>query len=506
MFNPFKKQIIGLDISDTSIEAVQLLTKNKIEAYNRVKLEPGVVEDGKIKNQDKLVEALKKLFAFPQGKKFSTNNVVSSLPESKLFIYIFRIDKKFQGKELEAEIERRALETIPASIDELYWDFQKVVEDNNNQDIMFIGAPVDIIENHMETLIKAGLKPIFLDFESASMARSLIKDKKKGATMLVDIGARTTIISIYDMGAVRSTVNTNIAGNKFNNELKKQLNISEKEAEKKKRQVGFNENKEEGKVMLVLQSVMQPIIEEIKKSVEYYQEQTGRRVLNIILAGGSSQIPEISDHLKQNLGIEVKVGELLTESAGQVKGVSILLATALGLAMRTYEKDSQINLLPTEPRTEEVDIEKQILREEAKKLKKSNKHLIFPLILLAVPLVIIAATFLYYYYRPPTASTDIKLIESEVLATTSTQPVITEDTSTSIDEIIEPEISITMVTIIETGIGYLNVREGPGTIFTKITTVNVGENFELLEEQEEWYKIKISDDMDGWVFAEYVKK
>ncbi len=66
-----------------------------------------------------------------------------------------------------------------------------------------------------------------------------------------------------------------------------------------------------------------------------------------------------------------------------------------------------------------------------------------------------------------------------------------------------------MVEILPTGLGYLNVRSSPevlsGDQDNKITTVNVGEQFEKVEENSDWVKIKLSDGSLGWVSSQYVK-
>jgi len=67
------------------------------------------------------------------------------------------------------------------------------------------------------------------------------------------------------------------------------------------------------------------------------------------------------------------------------------------------------------------------------------------------------------------------------------------------------------VVILETETGWLNVREGPGVSFEKVTKVDVGEEFIELERKEneageEWVKIQVEEKTVGWVFGEYVKK
>ena len=62
------------------------------------------------------------------------------------------------------------------------------------------------------------------------------------------------------------------------------------------------------------------------------------------------------------------------------------------------------------------------------------------------------------------------------------------------------------VTILETPTGFLRVRQEASINSSEVGRVNPGESYELVEEQEGWYKIKVSSDVVGWVSAQYAKK
>lgn len=63
-----------------------------------------------------------------------------------------------------------------------------------------------------------------------------------------------------------------------------------------------------------------------------------------------------------------------------------------------------------------------------------------------------------------------------------------------------------IIEIQETGVGWLRVREASSGASAEIDKVNPGERYELLEESDDWYKIKLEDDKEGWVSASYVEK
>jgi len=59
-------------------------------------------------------------------------------------------------------------------------------------------------------------------------------------------------------------------------------------------------------------------------------------------------------------------------------------------------------------------------------------------------------------------------------------------------------------TILETGLGWLRVRSGPSVDSSEIQKVNIGETYSVLDEQNGWVKIKISDTTTGWTIKDYL--
>lgn len=63
-----------------------------------------------------------------------------------------------------------------------------------------------------------------------------------------------------------------------------------------------------------------------------------------------------------------------------------------------------------------------------------------------------------------------------------------------------------VVEISQTPTGFLNVRGGPSLNSTLIGSVYPGEKYLFLEEQKDWYRIKLRDGSEGWVYAKYAQK
>ncbi len=49
------------------------------------------------------------------------------------------------------------------------------------------------------------------------------------------------------------------------------------------------------------------------------------------------------------------------------------------------------------------------------------------------------------------------------------------------------------------------MRNAPSVNGVELAKVNVGQTFDVLEEQSGWVKIKVSDTITGWVSSMYVQ-
>lgn len=69
-----------------------------------------------------------------------------------------------------------------------------------------------------------------------------------------------------------------------------------------------------------------------------------------------------------------------------------------------------------------------------------------------------------------------------------------------------PGISVAKVKILETGTGFLRVRDENSLGGTEIGRVTPGEEYEIIEEQPGWYQITLATQEKGWISAQYAEK
>ncbi|MDD5032474.1 MAG: pilus assembly protein PilM, partial [Patescibacteria group bacterium] len=196
---------IGLDISDLSLKLVQLNKvggKIKIQALGKISIPEGLIVEGEIKEQEKVIDIIKKLIDKPKYGRVSSEMAVVCLPETKTFIKLIEIEKTPNNLAdiIEAEIERY----VPMLIDEIYYDWQVIGERDNVQLVLIGAAPKKIVNQYTYLLDKAKLSVEALEIEPISLCRSLLAEESpnfKGGFnknyAIVDIGATRTSLVVY---------------------------------------------------------------------------------------------------------------------------------------------------------------------------------------------------------------------------------------------------------------------------------------------------------------------
>jgi len=98
-----EKKSVGIDIADNSIEVAELhRQKDKIAVISlgRVRLNPGVVEKGRIKDEELLLKAVQKAMAQAVPNPIIEHKAVMAIPDSQIYIHNFEL-KEHNKKERE---------------------------------------------------------------------------------------------------------------------------------------------------------------------------------------------------------------------------------------------------------------------------------------------------------------------------------------------------------------------------------------------------------------------
>ncbi len=348
-----EEQVIGLNISDFSAEAV-ILEKNyktwKVYSFARFRLSPGIVENGQIIQADKLKEELKKLFALGKPHPMKASSVFLSIPDSQVFARVLSLPKSLRHKDLLLAASNKADEFIPEEKEKLIATFKILPVNNGQVEIFYAAAKKELVAAWGHFFESMGIDVIGVTMESVSSLAGLADSVKQDIGLLLDIGARTSIASIFDQDGIKDSIVIPIAGNNLTDAIASKLNISHVAAEEKKHTIGMDSSIDQGEIMWILQGQLQPMADELKKFITFYEENTGKKVKNLFLIGGTAQTKGIDKYFGGNLNLNISSPETIVDYS-KFKLADYLQAVkyvnAFGLARLAQEKKIDINFYQT---------------------------------------------------------------------------------------------------------------------------------------------------------------
>ena len=366
MLNIFQKPAFGIDISDYSVELLALEQLNErlgIRSYARRISVEGIVEDGDIRDKGRLINILGKLLDDVKPKAPSSFRVIASLPESKTFIHVFSLPFDLREREFAQAVRSEARKLIPIDEKEVYFDFLVGDGQGKTRDVFYAACERRIVDEYVQVFEQAGFDLRVLDLESLSIARAVSREiSSSDPVCIVDMGARTTNMFVYERGLIRFSGTIFTGGIYLTQGLAHKLNVLPEKAEALKREVGFDSEREEGKVMLILQSLFQEFISEIKEMKGFYEKKTKKKIQKGFLVGGSSLLPGLVDYLNANIGItftlanpweHIDTSDVIRQEDSEdilhTRVHPILFANVVGLALRGVGPNPEkagINLLP----------------------------------------------------------------------------------------------------------------------------------------------------------------
>lgn len=206
--------------------------------------------------------------------------------------------------------------------------------------VLLTAAPKDLVNRYVEIFKNTGFALVSLDTESFSLIRSLVGNDPS-TVMVVDMDYSVTNISVIQNRIPYLNRSINIGGITITRAIATSLNINMKRAEQFKYDIGvMPEGGTENEIPKTIESVISPIIDEIKYSVNIFKTQGQENIDKIILTGGSSLLPNLPQYISKILNMRVYLGDPWArviypeELKPALAEVGPRFSVAIGLAMK----------------------------------------------------------------------------------------------------------------------------------------------------------------------------
>jgi type IV pilus assembly protein PilM len=335
-----KSEVVGLKIGSSQVTAARVSNDGSPELLQvaREPLPEGIVVGGEVHDIEGLARTLKSLF----GKnKLPKRGVRLGLSNNRIGVRTFEIVGIDDPNQLENAIRFRAQETLPIPLDEAVLDWQILSETLDEATgqvthrVLLVVAYRDLVDRYVAACKKAGIRLAGIDLEAFAMLRALaappepVDGAAPAAQVVVNVGHDRSTFAVSDGRVCEFTRVLGWGGKNLSGAIAKAVDQTPDEVTLIKHvlSLGAQLALHEGIATETLDSAREAVRRELESfarelvsSLRFYQNQPGSLGIGeLVLTGGTAQMPGLADELHRLIGVTVRVGDPLSRVATSTK-------------------------------------------------------------------------------------------------------------------------------------------------------------------------------------------
>jgi type IV pilus assembly protein PilM len=348
---------VGLDVGSTAVRAAEVSVgkgRTTLQRFGQVALREGAVRDGIVLDADVVADAIRTLW---RSARFSTRSVAVGVANQK--VVVRQVDLPWMPlPELRKSLSYHATDLVPMPVDQAVLDFHVVDEMSGEQGkrqwrVLLVAAARDMVNNLLQAVTKAGLKPSMVDLTPFAVLRATATGQLDGpvatrADGVVDIGSGVTNLVVHQGGVLRFARILMMGGGNVTAAVADRAGVPFGQAEGLKQQLGMAPAP--GAVApdpaaRALEASAAALVDEIRGSLDYYLAQPDAVPLGrLLLSGGGGRLTNLAQRLSQATrlpveparafdGLEIGKTRLSDEQITYVEPVATVpVGLALGVA------------------------------------------------------------------------------------------------------------------------------------------------------------------------------
>ncbi len=381
------KKTVALDIGSSTVKVVQMRRVGRgfeLERFGVAEIYPGV--DKKSAGVDRRAARIEAVRQALNQAGISAKHSVSAVGGESIIVRYIQLPDMPEG-ELKGAIRWEAEDYIPFPLDEVNLDSvvlgKSEVGGAPKIDVLLVAAKKDLIAEHISLLKSTDLQPAVIDVDSFAFLNCFEANYMPGASevvALLNIGSELTNINIYLGGVSRFSRDISVAGDTINAGIQQRLNCSYQRADELKLKEGapmaaqedtaseelggsslldtirgtveritgedLAEDSPEFVTAQVIRSVLMNIVNEVKRSIQFFENQpNGKTVDRVAVGGGTAMMKNLDRFLTQELNLPVEIIDPLrnvgiagsTVDKARLDKVRHMLGVSVGLGLRMFD-------------------------------------------------------------------------------------------------------------------------------------------------------------------------
>lgn len=251
------------------------------------------------KREKALTAALNELFRRHSFNARLANICAPGLQVFSKFVKLPPVD----NAKLNQIVQYEARQNVPFPLEEAVWDFQILgASPAGEVEALLVAMKSEAVETLFRVGEAAGLKPQLVDVSPAALCNAFRFNygDQEGCSLLLDIGARTSNILLFENGKVFAR-SISIGASAITQEFVAEAKMPFVKAEELKIKEGFvglggayeePENPHQAALAKIARQVMTRLHIQVNQTIQFYRgQQGGTAPVRLFLAGGASIMP-----------------------------------------------------------------------------------------------------------------------------------------------------------------------------------------------------------------------
>ena len=348
MRNPWRKSdsLVGLDIGSTSVKLLELSQHDghhRVEAFGVEPLPPNAVVDRNISDPERVGEAIRRVARRARPR---TRRAAAAVPDSAAITKTIEMDASLSDDALLSRIVADAGRHIPFPLDDVAMDFEvrNLSERNPDQvEVLLAACRREDVEKREAAMRRGGFGPGAVEIEghamqrACSLAHSADDPPSDGLLGVVDIGADTTRLRVFDRAGPVYFQEQRCGGEQLCADVRRRHGLSREDALRAVRQ---RQSPADGEP-IVVDGFRTSLVTEICRALRLFRASSDRPLAGLLLAGGGAALEGLDAALADAVGTRASLAAPLAgmSCAPRIDPKALAssapaLLTACGLALR----------------------------------------------------------------------------------------------------------------------------------------------------------------------------
>ncbi len=343
------KKYLGIDIGTSFVRMVELSRKG-----GNVVLENYAEMSVRHLSETALTDKKEKVLSFSSTEiasvissilkeaEIKTKRAYFAIPDFVSFFTSFAIPS-MKEDEIDEAVQFHSRQHIPISLSEVVLDWSVLEQDPRKEEkdieIALMVVSKDVVDQLGDIAKMCSLDLIALEGESFGLSRALTK-KDSGVVAIVDMGSKSSTITVTDNGTLKTTHSLDIAENTIIKQVASSMHMDYTVAVRELAKYGFKKSNIEKSVDFIMES----FFSEIKNIFRGFQQEREKKIEKIIFVGGVSTLPGFMEYVSNFMEVTIEQANCFKdisyppELKNTIKEIGPLYAVATGMALRGIEE------------------------------------------------------------------------------------------------------------------------------------------------------------------------